>query len=165
MIEIREATIEDKQVVCEFLYNTMTNVYPFPLTDTSFNDLKEMESYYINKDNAKLFIAFSNHEVIGTIAIRPYDGRIVEVKNRYDLNKTCEVIKCYISENIRRKGIGSLLFKKAEQFCRDTGYVKIYLHTHRFLPGGLYFWLKKGFTITIDQIDEIETVHMEKEIL
>lgn len=165
MIEIRKVSLADKQVVCDFLYNTMTNVYPFPLTDASFKDLTEMESYYINKENASLFVAFSNHEVVGTIAIRPYDDRIVEVKNRYDLDKTCEVIKCYIGEDTRRKGIGSLLYKKAEQFCRDAGYLKIYLHTHQFLPGGLQFWLKKGFTVTIDQIDKIETVHMEKEIL
>ena len=37
-------------------------------------------------------------------------------------------------------------------------------NTHRNLDGALKFWTKMGFVITLDEEDDLETVHMEKYI-
>ena len=40
----------------------------------------------------------------------------------------------------------------------------IYLHTHKNLDGALEFWTKMGFVVVLDAGDELETVHMDKQI-
>ncbi len=164
LMEIREVKKEEIRQVSDFLIRTMSDVYPFPLSEASMRDLTEMELLFLNREKASFFAAFSNDQVVGTIAVRPYDGRIVSLKDRYNLETTCEMIKCYVDKNLRKQGIGSFLFHEAERFSKEVGYKMLYLHTHKFLPGGLPFWQKKGFNITLDEQDEFETVHLEKEI-
>lgn len=53
-----------------------------------------MENLFINRCGATIMAAFLNDKVVGTIAVRPYDGRIVSLKDRYQLATTCEIIKC-----------------------------------------------------------------------
>jgi GNAT superfamily N-acetyltransferase len=84
------------------------------------------------------------------------------LKGRYHLPTTAEVGRCYIDAGLRRQGIGSRLVTAMTEFCREHGYRTMYLHTHRFLPGGFNFWEKQGFVITIDQGGSLDIVHMEK---
>ena len=49
------------------------------------------------------------------------------------------------------------MFSIAENFANEAGYDKIYLHTHKN-------WTKMGFVVALDANDELETVHMDKEI-
>ena len=56
------------------------------------------------------------------------------------------------------------MFCVAENFANRCDYKSIYLHTHRNLDGALKFWTKMGFVITIDDNDELQTVHMDKKI-
>ena len=56
------------------------------------------------------------------------------------------------------------MFSIAENFANEAGYDKIYLHTHKNLDGALEFWTKMGFVVALDANDELETVHMDKEI-
>ena len=164
MIAIREVDKNDIELVSKFLATTMEGLFPFPLTERSKKDLTEMEERFIKKKDATMIAAFLNKEVVGTIAITRYDNRIVSIADRYDIQTTCEVIKCYVDKNKRQQGIGSLLFNEAVNFAKQANYVTMYLHTHRFLPGGLPFWLKKDFSIFLDEPSLLETVHMEKKI-
>ena len=56
------------------------------------------------------------------------------------------------------------MFSVAENFAKENKYRNIYLHTHKNLDGALNFWTKMGFVITLDEGDELETVHMDKNI-
>ena len=56
------------------------------------------------------------------------------------------------------------MFSVSENFANESGYDKIYLHTHKTLDGALEFWTKMGFIVTLDRDDELETVHMDKKI-
>lgn len=50
----------------------------------------------------------------------------------------------------------------AEEFCKNNGYKKIYLHTQKVVDGSLDFWLSKGYKITKDMNNSLGTVHLEK---
>ena len=56
------------------------------------------------------------------------------------------------------------MFSIAENFANRSGYRDIYLHTHKDLDGALEFWLKMGFVVALDAEDELQTVHMDKQI-
>jgi GNAT superfamily N-acetyltransferase len=163
-MDIREVSKSEVDKVSRFLLKTMEDVFPFQIGDASLRDLTDMESLFINRSRATILAAFSKGKVIGTIALRPYDGRISSLKDRYDLDQTCEIIKCYVDKNARRQGIGTLLYEAIERYSNLAGYKMMYLHTHKFLPGGLSFWRKKGFVETLDGFDEWQTVHFEKEV-
>lgn len=66
-----------------------------------------------------------------------------------------------MDERYRRQGIGSQLFALAKVFCQRHQYKTLYLHTHHFLPGGYYFWLRNNFNVIMDMQDEWQLVHME----
>ncbi|RSL32358.1 GNAT family N-acetyltransferase [Salibacterium salarium] len=163
---IREISKEDVPQTINFVLDTFHEVYPFELGGASRSQLLNMEEVYLNKDNAFFAGAFTEYgKIVGTIAVHRYDNRISTIKDHFDLKKTCEITKCYLDKTYRRKGIGSLLFQEAVQFCqRNSGYTTLYLHTHKFLPGGVPFWISKGFSILLDEQDHTEMVHMEKKI-
>ncbi|MGG0719910.1 GNAT family N-acetyltransferase [Robertmurraya massiliosenegalensis] len=165
-IAIREVKKEEIPQVINFVQRVFQEVFPFPLSDTSKNQLLKMEEIYVNQDHAYFAAAFAEDEqILGTIAVHPYDDRISVMKSRYDLQSTCEITKCYIDRNHRRLGIGTMLWDHAYQFCQQKGnYQTLYLHTHKFLPGGFPFWLSKGFSVVIDEKDALETIHMEKKV-
>lgn len=75
-----------------------------------------------------------------------------------------ELGRCYIREDLRRMGVGSLLLDHMVDCCRAQGYERIYLHTHRHLPGGLDFWQKKNFAITVEELEGQKSVHMERKV-
>ena len=164
-MDIHKVRSNEVKQVAQFLLRTMTDVYPFQLGEASMRDLTDMESLFLNKRKATILAAFLDGNVVGTIALRPYDGRVTSLENRYELEHTCEIIKCYVDKSVRRQGVGSLLFEAIEQYCKEAGYKMMYLHTHKFLPGGLSFWKKKGFTETLDEFDKWQTVHFEKEVM
>ena len=132
-MHIHEITVDEIEPVSTFLYQTMAEVYPFPLSEASLRDISEMERLFLSSPYTTVIAAFIDQEVVGTIAVRPYDDRIPLLKKRYDLDTTCEIIKCYVKQDLRQQGIGTRLFEHAQAFCQKTNYSMVYLHTHRFL--------------------------------
>ncbi|GAB2565570.1 GNAT family N-acetyltransferase [Gracilibacillus alcaliphilus] len=163
-MDIHEVRQKEIEAVSAFLHKTMTEVYPFPLSLASLRDLSEMENLFLIPSRTTMIAAFLDGEVVGTIAVRPYDGRITLLDKRYHLATTCEIIKCYVKQDLRQQGIGSRLFQQARSFCKKAAYSMMYLHTHRFLPGGLSFWEKQGFSLIVDEQGDLETVHLEQKV-
>lgn len=125
-------------------------------------DLFDLAQQYILQERNSLLCAWSeNQELIATLAVYQYDDRITELRGRYNLSETAEICRCYVDERYRRQGIGSQLFALAEVFCQRHQYKTLYLHTHHFLPGGYYFWLRNNFNVIMDMQDEWQLVHME----
>ena len=57
-----------------------------------------------------------------------------------------------------------MLFNIAEKFAHENLYKEIYLHTHKNLEAGFSFWKKVGFNVTWDTNNELQTVHMVKNL-
>ncbi len=108
------------------------------------------------------FIALEGEEIVGCIALSPYDQRISSLRLRYAEGFVGEIGRCYVKESLQRQGIGSFLFKQALQRAQEIGYETLYLHTHPFLSGGFDFWKKRGFQALFKEEGEWQTIHMER---
>ena len=67
-----------------------------------------------------------------------------------------------VDEKYRRHGLARNLVEVMEDFAKDVGYDRIYLHTHRYLDAALPFWKSMGYEITLEEDDYDETTHMVK---
>lgn len=165
-IHIRRIDEEEVQIAQKFLFKMVKKLFDTDENPLYHNDIINLKEVYIdNKKNALVGAFNESGELVGTIAVKQFVDRFKVLEGMYKEEVTAELGRCYIDENLRRKGIGSLLLEEIVQFCKGSGYEKIYLHTHRHLPGGFDFWVKKGFVITVEENDKEKTVHMEKEVL
>lgn len=165
LIQIRPIQAEDISAVQNFLMQQLKTLFAQEGQAAIADDVWGLRQTYLEPEHCNLWAVFTpDGEVVGTAAICMYNDRIDVLKGRYELSTTAEVGRCYINARLRRKGIGSQLVKVMTEFCQEQGYQTMYLHTHRFLPGGFNFWEKQGFIITIDQGGSAEIVHMEKKL-
>ena len=82
----------------------------------------------------------------------------------YSNDTTSSIWRLFVDRRCRRCGLASKMFSIAENFANQVGYDDIYLHTHKTLEGAIEFWTKMDFVVALDSNDELETVHMDKQI-
>ncbi|GMA97510.1 GNAT family N-acetyltransferase [Pelosinus sp. IPA-1] len=165
-IVIRKIGKEDIHAVQNFLQRQLQDLFSQEGHLAIMDDIWGLEKLYIEPVRNQMWAAFSPEgTVVGTIAVCEYNDRIQLLKKRYPDQITAEIGRCYIEKKLRRQGIGSKLVKEVEEFCNEKEYLTIYLHTHRFLPGGFNFWIKQGFTIVIKEDGDAQIVHMEKSLM
>ena len=162
--ELDENSIDDVQ---KFLFKQIKQEFGFDYVPAWHQDIIEMDEFYINPDRNNFFIALNaqTNEIIATIGIRAYDKEFDEFKDRYLKENTASIWRLFVDKKYRRCGIASKMFAIAENFANTKSYNEIYLHTHKTLDGAIEFWTKMGFIITLDEGNELETVHMDKQIL
>ncbi|WP_196000408.1 GNAT family N-acetyltransferase [Clostridium sp. 1001271B_151109_B4] len=164
-ISIRNIGIEEVPIAQEFLFKMIRKLFNYDIDPMYHNDIINMQEFYINEKRNTIIGAFDReNNLVGTIAVKPFIDRFDVIKGRYKQDTTAEIGRCYINQDLRRQGVGTLLFDSIVQFCKENGYEDIYLHTHRHLPGGFDFWIKKGFFIIVEEDNEEKTVHMVKGI-
>lgn len=164
-IHIRHISIEEIPIAQEYLFKMVKKLFNHDKNPRYHKDIINMKEVYLDEKTNSIIGAFDkDNNLIGTIAVKQFYDRFEVIKGRYKEDTTAELGRCYINEGLRRQGVGSLLFDSIIEFCKESGYEKIYLHTHRHLPGGFDFWQKKGFLITVEEDNEEKTVHMEKTI-
>ena len=130
-------------------------------------DIVDMETYYLEPGNNNFFMALHHKtgELIGTIGIRAYDKNFPLFKNIYTPETTASIWRVFVDKPWRRNGVASALVRCGEKFCQEKGYMKIYLHTHKNVPGALDFWLSNGYRIVEDSENKLKTVHMDKKLI
>jgi putative acetyltransferase len=113
----------------EFKANKPGTVYFDDTTDNLFEVFKTAGSIY--------FVAEQNGAVLGGGGVYP------------TLNLpagTCELVKLYLSNAARGKGIGKILIEKCFTAAKDLGYKKMYLETMPELNIAVPMYEKLGFT-------------------
>ena len=152
--------------VQKFLFSQIKKEFGYGYVPEFHKDIKNLNDFYIHPKRNNFFIAMDeSNNIIATIGIRAYDKDFEEFKGIYSNNRTASIWRLFVDEKYRRYGIASRLFQIAERFAHKNGFGEIYLHTHRTLPGAIDFWTKMGFKITIDTNNELQTVHMDKNII
>ena len=151
--------------VQKFLFSQIKNEFGYGYVPMWHQDIMDMESYYINPERNNFFVAYNeNCEIISTIGIRAYDKDFPQFRGIYSKNITSSIWRLFVDRRYRRCGLASKMFSVAETFANSCDYENIYLHTHKTLPGAIEYWTKMGFVVVLDSDDELETVHMDKEI-
>lgn len=150
--------------VQDFLLNMIEDEFGFGYRADFHQDITNMEDYYLKPHRNSFFLAINpeNQDLIGTIGIRAYDKNFPFFEDIYHPLTTASIWRVFVSKAWRRNGVASALVSLGEEFCLEKGYEKIYLHTHKNVPGSLDFWLRMGYHITIDTENGLGTVHMEK---
>lgn len=163
-IVIREIENDENEINCvkEFLFNQINNEYHIGPTAKFHYDIFGLKKYYIEPTQNNFFLALDGEKIVATIGIRAYDKDFEFFRGIYSNEDTASIWRLMVDRNYRRKGIARLLVDKVENFARDMGYDKIYLHTHRYLESGLSFWKSCGYEITVEEDDYDETTHMDK---
>lgn len=156
---------EQIERVQDFLFKMIKSEFGYDYVPKWHQDVVNMRDYYINPDRNNFFVAYAETgEIIATIGIRAYDKDFPEFRHLYSKDTTSSIWRLFVDRRCRRCGLASKMFSVAENFANRVGYDDIYLHTHKNLEGALEFWTKMGFVVALDANDELETVHMDKQI-
>ncbi len=151
--------------VQKFLFKMIKLEFGYDYVPEWHQDIVKMEEYYVNPERNNFFVAYTEAgEIIATIGIRAYDKDFPEFRHLYSNDTTSSIWRLFVDRRCRRCGLASKMFSIAENFANQVGYDDIYLHTHKTLDGAIEFWTKMGFVVALDANDELETVHMDKQI-
>lgn len=152
--------------VQKFLFKQIKNEFGYGYVPEWHEDIIKLDDYYINPVRNNFFVAYIEEtgEIIATIGIRAYDKDFPMFRDLYSSDTTSSIWRLFVDRRCRRCGLASKMFSIAESFANRSKYQNIYLHTHKTLDGALEFWTKMGFIVSLDANDELETVHMDKEI-
>ncbi|RAI89687.1 acetyltransferase (GNAT) family protein [Paenibacillus pabuli] len=147
----------------DFAMRVRKEVFPMMDHEKLPVDLEQFREHYLDSPDAVFLVAVTeDNQIVGSIGILPYDGRIEAVNGRYPEQSAAEIVKCYVDSKYRRYGIGSLLVRELENVVAELHYTTLYLHTHSFLPGAVDFWKRQGYVVVVEQDDDWQTVHMDK---
>jgi len=149
-----------------FLFNMIKQEYGYDYVPKYHWDVVNLEDTYIKPDK-NIFLAAvddSTGELIGTGGLRAYDMDFTFLKD-YNPEDTASLCRLFVSKKWRRMGVASEILQCLESFALEKGYSKTYLHTHRTVSGALDFWLSRDYRIILDTHNQLETVHLHKEIM
>lgn len=166
-VVIKELKNDSNQIedVQNFLFKMIKLEFGYDYVPEWHQDIVNMDEYYIDSERNNFFVAYTETgEIIATIGIRAYDKDFPEFRHLYSNDTTSSIWRLFVDRRCRRCGLASKMFSIAENFANQSGYDDIYLHTHKTLDGALEFWTKMGFVVALDSNDELETVHMDKQI-
>lgn len=164
---IKELSGDSKQIrdVQEFLFKMIKLEFGYDYVPEWHRDIVKMDEFYINPKRNNFFIAYSESgEIIATIGIRAYDKDFPQFRQLYSNETTSSIWRLFVDRRYRRCGLASKMFDIAENFANKSDFENIYLHTHKTLNGAIEFWTKMGFIVSLDANDDLETVHMDKQI-
>ncbi|WP_295114100.1 GNAT family N-acetyltransferase [uncultured Methanobrevibacter sp.] len=167
-VVIKELGNDSKNIkdVQDFLFAQIKKEFGYGYVPEWHEDIIKLDEYYVNPLRNNFFVAYLEQtgEIIATIGIRSYDKDFPEFRHLYSNETTSSIWRLFVDGKYRRCGLASKMFSIAENFANKSKYQNIYLHTHKTLDGALEFWTKMGFVVVLDANDELETVHMDKEI-
>ena len=169
MITIKKLIKKDAKGVRDFCFKIIKEVYGFSYRVDWHDDLDDLlgEEVYSVRNKGLFLVAKDKNEIVGTLGMRTLNSRpkivgLFQNRGYGDEKNIASIWRTYISKEYRAKGIGSMLYQKAEEYIREKGFEIIYLHISRNNPGALSFWTKMGFLIILEEKNEDKTVHMEK---
>jgi GNAT superfamily N-acetyltransferase len=148
--------------VKDFLYGQIMQEYGIGPTPKFHYDIEGIVEYYLLPDSSNFYIALDGDKIIATAAIRAYDVDYELFEGIYSKEDTASIWRLMVAKEYRRHGLARHLVNTIEEFAKNEGYAKIYLHTHRYLESGLPFWKSLGYEITVEEDDYDETTHMVK---
>ncbi|WP_153798676.1 GNAT family N-acetyltransferase [Foetidibacter luteolus] len=118
-----------RTVLAEFKANKPGTVYYDPTTDDLFALFK--------KDLSAYFIAELDGEVVGGAGVYPTDKLPAGC---------CELVKLYLLDKARGKGLGRLLAEKCFEAAVNFGYSSMYLESMPELGTAVGMYERLGFT-------------------
>ena len=159
---IKEVNDDEICAVKDFLYGQIKKEYCIGPTPEFHFDIEGLKEYYMIPKRNNFFVAYDGENIVATAAIRAYDRDYEFFRGIYSEKDTASIWRLMVDKDYRRNGLARMLVGYMEDFARNEGYDRIYLHTHRYLDSAIPFWKSLGYSITVEEDDYDETSHMIK---
>lgn len=85
-----------------------------------------------------------------------YDGKIAigSIGLKYINDETCEIVRVFVKNEYRGKGLAKLLFDKIENYARELGYKQAEMVTWAESTSALALYKKLGYVRSEEKISE-----------
>lgn len=134
----RKAQPKDNPFLAKVIRNVIEE-FDAPRTGTVYSDSSTDALFELFQEpNSILWVAEFNEEAVGCCGIFPTEG----LENKY-----CELVKFYISSDVRGKGIGKELMLKSIVSAKELGYTHIYLESLPHFSKAIAMYEESGFKL------------------
>lgn len=111
--------------------------YGAPKKGTVYSDPTTDKLYELfQKDNSILFVAEEEGRIVGTCGVFPTNGLP---------DKTLEIVKFYVSKEVRGTGVGRTLYTMAEEHARSLGIAQLYIESTPAFRHAVSLYKKIGY--------------------
>ena len=104
------------------------------LTNADEKEHDKCKQFNTLDDIKHVIVVYVDKKAVGCGAIRKYDHDTIEIK------------RMFVSENARKKGIGSEILKELEIWAKELGFEKSILETGHMLPEAVRLYKKHNYT-------------------
>lgn len=147
ILQIREYEAQD-QPAFETLNRQWIEKY-FKMEPPDYEILQHPDEHILTR-GGRIFMAFSNNEPVGTVALKPVSS------------KTFELTKMAVLESFRGRRIGRALAESAIAWAANSGADKIVLYSNTLLDAAIVLYRNLGFKeIPVDGPYERTNIKME----
>ncbi len=136
-IIVRTIQPEDNKALARIIRNSLEEFKANKPGTVYFDDTTDNLAEVFKTPNSIYFVAHADGVLLGGGGIYPTQNLPAG---------TCELVKLYLSNAARGKGIGKLLMEKCFTAAKDLGYKKMYLETMPELNIAVPMYEKLGFT-------------------
>lgn len=135
-ITIRAVEPTDNEILAKIIRGVFIE-HNAPQHGTVYSDPTTDDLYqYFQMPKSQLWVAELNGEIAGCCGIYPTEG----------LAETCtELVKFYIHQSTRGKGVGKVLMEKCVASALELGYKEIYLESLPHFAKAVGIYEKQGF--------------------
>lgn len=132
-IEIKKYSKEYKEQIKDVIGKTLLDIFVIdqksvPIDDKDLNNIEEIYS-----GKGRFWVALSNKNVVGTVAIRDMG------------NQTAKLNRMFVLIEYHGSGVGQKLFDHAINFAKKQGFTKMILNTHELMHRAHGFYEKNKF--------------------
>ena len=98
------------------------------------DDMADIPGHYLSHPRSNFWVAESAGDVVGIVGIQPREKQ-----------EEAELRRMSVSSSARRQGIGRRLMETTDEFCRDKGYLRIFLSSAGMLQPALEMYRRFGY--------------------
>jgi len=149
-MKIRPYKTEDSVNVRDLILSILEKEYPFDKSAYNDTDINDITGTYSGEESA-FFVIEDKGQIAGSVGVKK------------DADDTALVRRLFVGEDYRRKGYGSMLLKKAVDFCKEKSYKKIVFRATDRMKEAMALCKKTGFVEKEDL--EVSGFHIHKFLL
>ncbi|AGY82550.1 GNAT family N-acetyltransferase [Carnobacterium inhibens] len=145
-MELKECTLEDLELLQKISIELFTDTFKDQNTEEDLKNYleKAYNSTQLKKEltnkNSAFFFLLDNEEIVGYLKLNIGDAQTEDIAEN-----AVEIERIYIRSNRKRKGYGTVLIEKAEQFAKEKNKEVIWLGVWEENLSALSFYKKKEF--------------------
>ncbi|MGB2705659.1 MAG: GNAT family N-acetyltransferase [Candidatus Omnitrophota bacterium] len=149
-MEAREYKYEDSQEVKNLILSILEKEYPFDRSVYRDTDINDVSGTYGGEGDS-FFVIEKDKKIVGTVGIKK------------DTPQSALLRRLFVDENHRKRGLGTMLLKRAIDFCKSNDYKEIIFRATDRMSQAMSLCKKMGFKEKDDL--EVSGFHIHRFVL